>query len=178
MKEEHIDFDRLRRMEERLECQFREDGTYAEMSMEVTDYRQKTQPIPGVRYGFYHGDLEPLHQAVGAVDGEWVQYFGKDSCVYGGFAGDKLVAFCIVDVEAESIVSDAGCRVGSIGCVGTAPEYRGRQIALRMVDLATVYLKEQGCQKVSISYTAIDHWYRKLGYETFARFSILKEENQ
>lgn len=176
MKHEHIDQDKLLRMQQRLGCQFCQDGTYAEMSLELTHYREKTQSIPGVTYGFYHGDLDTLRQAVGAVDEEWVQYFCAESCVYCGFVDGKIASFCIVDVEADCIVSTKDCRVGSIGCVGTLPEYRGRQIGLRMVDLATVYLKEQGCEKTSISYTHIDHWYRKLGYETFARFSFPEEK--
>ena len=66
-----------------------------------------------------------------------------------------------------------GIRVGSIGCVGTLPRHRGRKIGLRMVDLATVYLQREGYHKGYISYTAIDHWYAKLGYRTYTRFRFL-----
>lgn len=41
-----------------------------------------------------------------------------------------------------------------------------------MVDLATFNLKNEGCDKAYISYTHIDKWYEKLGYQTFARFSF------
>lgn len=167
-----VDPQKLRNLEQRLGCRICEDGIFAEMGMTLGGYREKTTPIPGVEYGFYSGDLAPLQQAVAAVDEDWAQYFTGGSPVFCGFMDGQIVSFCIVDADDDSPLALPGVRVGSIGCVGTLPQHRGGGIGLRMVDLATVYLQQQGFHKTYISYTHIDHWYARLGYQTFARFSF------
>lgn len=92
--------------------------------------------------------------------------------MFFGYMGEKPVSFCVVNVNADCILSAPGVKVGAIGCVGTVPQYREAGIGLRMVDLTTLYLKNEGCDKAYISYTHIDKWYEKLGYQTFARFSF------
>ncbi|MGN0376655.1 MAG: GNAT family N-acetyltransferase [Suilimivivens sp.] len=172
MPEENINFERLKDLEKRLGCRFCKDGEFAEMSLQLGDYAEKTKPIEKVTFGFYKGDIEELRFAVSQVEGKWVQYFDKYSQVFCGYIGEKIVSFCLVEEDADCILTVPGVRVGSIGCVGTVPEYRGRGIGLRMVDLATAYLQKRGCDKGYIHYTHIDHWYKKLGYQTFARFSF------
>lgn len=167
---EQLDPNKMRKFEQRLGCRFCEDGIFAEMSLGLGDYQEKTTPIAGITYGFYSGPISALREAVGKVEPEWVQYFTEDSRVFCGFAGERLVSFCSLSEDGDCPLAVPGVRVGSIGCVGTLPEYRGRQIGLRMVDLATVLLQNEGFHKAYISYTHIDHWYAKLGYQTFARF--------
>ena len=165
-------------MEKRLGCRFCEDGKFAEMGMDLADYEEKTTPIEGVSYGFFQGDMQLLREAVAQVDATWVEFYPDGTDVFAGFVSGKPVCFCIVEEDKECMLAEPGVKVGSIGCVGTLPEYRGRQLGLRMVDLATLYLKQQGFDKGYIHYTAIDHWYAKLGYETFARFSFCKEDGE
>ena len=172
MKREYLNVDRLNQMEKELGCTFCDDGEFAEMSMDLWNYAVKTQPIEGVRFDYYPGHPEELKTLVDSVDEDWSQYFDAETPVFCAFLGDEVVSFCIVDPNAECILSRPDIKVGSIGCVGTAPAHRGRGIGLRMVDLATVILQKEGCTKGYISYTHIDHWYAKLGYETFARFSF------
>lgn len=62
-----------------------------------------------------------------------------------------------------------------LGCVGTVPQYRNRGIGLRMVDLATLFLKNEKCDKAYIHYTHIDKWYAALGYQVFARFNLNRQ---
>ena len=157
-------------LKDRLGCTFCNDGIFAEMNLDLADYQEKTSPIHGVEFDFYHGNTEILRQNVALVDDEWVQYFGEQTPVFCGFAEGKILSFCIVDENL--FFTDEGIRIGSIGCVGTVPQYRNSGIGLRMVDLATLYLKEKGCNKSYVSYTHIDKWYAKLGYRTFARFSL------
>lgn len=172
MKSEQIDGARRAAMAERLGCHFCEDGEFAEMSLDLSGYREKTQPIPGIRFGFYPGDAAELQGLAASVEEDWVKYFHGDLSVFCGFLDEKAVSFCIVNSNADTMLSRPGIRVGSIGCVGTAPAYRSRGIGLRMVDLATQYLQNAGCDKSYISYTHIDFWYERLGYETFARFTF------
>ena len=127
-----------------------------------------------MQFGFYPGNAEELQDIVASVDEDWVKYFQGRLPVFCGMIGKQVVSFCIVETDAETMLSRPGVRVGSIGCVGTAPEYRSRGVGLRMVDLATLYLQQEGCSKAYISYTHIDFWYARLGYETFARFSFSK----
>lgn len=79
--------------------------------------------------------------------------------------------------SADCVLSVPGVKVGSIGCVGTLPQYREQGIGLRMVELATLYLKNAGCDKSYVSYTHIERWYQKLGYQVFARFSFIPSSN-
>lgn len=171
----YIDANQMAAMEQRLHCRFCEDGIYSEMGQPLNDYREQTAPIDGVTYGWYHGPLAQLHTCVEAVEPEWVQFFLADTPVFCAWRDGNPVSFCQVEEVDDSILKAPGLRVGSIGCVGTVPEHRGRGIALRMVDLAALELKAQGAHAAYIHYTAIDHWYRKLGYEVLAQFSFLEE---
>ena len=173
MNHEIVDSIRVKEMERRLGCIFCEDGTFAEMSLHLADYREQTSPIADVEFRLYRGDMDVIREMVAEVDDEWVRYVHEDTDVFCGFADGRPVSFCLIDTEADCILSRPGLQVGSIGCVGTVPAYRKRGIGLRMVDLATVMLQEAGCQVSYISYTHIDHWYERLGYRTFARFSFL-----
>ena len=168
---EQVNIEKLRALEEKLGCTFGEEGKYAEMSLSVADYQEKTAPIENATFGFFEGNEEELLAVVAAVDKEWCQYLKGNPNVFCGFLDGKLVSFLSAKPNADCILSLPDLQIGSIGCVGTVPEFRGKGIALRMVDLATVWLKEQGCDKVYVNYTPIEHWYAKLGYQTFARFS-------
>ena len=67
---------------------------------------------------------------------------------------------------------DDKLKIGGVACVGTVPEYRKRGLGLKMVDMATVYLKTLNCDIAYIHYTHLEKWYKKLGYETVVRFSL------
>ena len=167
---EQLDQEKLQKFAKRLNCILCDDGPFAEMGMSLEGYTEKTAPIEGVTYGFYNGPVEKIQAVVEQVDDTWVQYFQEDTPIFCAYLEGELVSFCIVGPNDDCPMALPGVRVGSIGCVGTLPQHRGRKIGLRMVDLATVYLREQGYHKGHIGYTGIDHWYAKLGYKTYARF--------
>lgn len=169
---EQLDQEKLQQFALRMNCRLCDDGPYAEMGMSLEDYREKTDPIPGVRYGFYTGPVERIQAVVEQVDSTWVQYFREGVHIFCAYLEEEPVSFCIVEPNDNCPLALPGVRVGSIGCVGTLPQHRGRQIGLRMVDLATVHLKKEGYHKGHIGYTGIDHWYAKLGYRTYARFAF------
>lgn len=172
MIEENLNQTKLKEMEKELGCRFCSDGIFAEMSLDLPNYQEKTAPIPGAQFSFFKGSISDVKDAVAKVDDDWVQYFNNAQDVFCGCVGGRIVSFCIVDTYADCILSRDGIRIGSIGCVGTVPEMRGQGIGLRMVDIATLYLKSSGCDKSYIHYTHIESWYQKLGYKTFARFNI------
>ncbi len=172
MKEYKIDCNKREKAEIQMGCTFCENGIFSEMIMNITNYQEKTQPIENIEYKFYSGDISLLKNIVALVDADWVQYFSENILVFCGYAGQEPISFCIINVNADCILETSNERIGAIGCVGTVPQYRKQGIGLRMVDLATLYLKNEGCDLSSISYTHIDKWYRKLGYQTYARFAL------
>lgn len=128
----------------------------------------KTVDCPAhITFGFYQGDVETLQDAVRSVEDDWVQWFGKTERVFCAFDGDRVVSFCIVDDFGEA----DGLKVGAPGCVGTIPSYRKQGIGLRMVQLATAILQEEGYDLSWIHYTHVGHWYAKLGYQTVVRWN-------
>lgn len=146
-----------------------EDETYVEQVIDLHSW-QEGAPVecPGhITFGYYQGDIETLQAAVREVEDDWVQWFGKGDHVYCAFDGDKVVSFCILDAFGEY----KGLKVGAPGCVGTVPAYRKQGIGLRMVQKATAILREQGYDLSWIHYTAVGHWYARLGYETVVRWN-------
>ena len=106
-------------------------------------------------------------RAVREVEDDWAQWFGKGDRVFCAFDGDKVASFCLLDSFGEA----DGKKVGAPGCVGTVPAYRKQGIGLRMVQKATAILREQGYDLSWIHYTAVGHWYAKLGYKTVVRWN-------
>lgn len=172
MKHEQVNMEKKRQMEDEMGCTFCEDGVFAEMSLDLMEYQSCTKVINNIEFTEFKGPESEIKKVVSLVDEQWVQYFDNNASIFCGFYGKQIVSFCIVNMNADTIISMPGMKVGSIGCVGTTPQFRDKGIGLRMVDLATMILKENGCDKAYISYTHIDKWYAKLGYQTFARFSF------
>lgn len=152
--------------------------TGVEMGMDLKDYNI-IHPTTDIPYNFVYGKsgklYENLLKAVGEVDEEWVQYFDKDSNVYCGFKDGEIACFCLVDFDAECILSDENSKVASIGCVGTVPKFRRNGYGLRMVEYATIISKEKGCNKGFIHQTHLENWYGKLGYKTVIKFSPVRK---
>lgn len=151
-------------------------GSRVEMGMDIKDFSVKGNVPFGITFRFFNGKHTDLINAVGAVDKEWIQYFDDDSRVFCGFSEDTPVSFCIVDEDVDCLLSDGKARVGSIGCVGTCPEFRKRGIGLYMVELATEILKNKGCDKSFIHCTHLEDWYGKLGYNTFLRYCAARKK--
>ncbi|MBE5810137.1 MAG: GNAT family N-acetyltransferase [Clostridiales bacterium] len=131
---------------------------------------QAGAPVPcpaHITFGFYKGDVETLRAAVREVDEDWPQWFGKVDRVFCAFDGEKVASFCILDAFGEA----DGLKVGAPGCVGTVPAYRRQGIGLRMVQLATAILKDEGYDLSWIHYTHVGHWYARLGYKTVVRWN-------
>lgn len=122
----------------------------------------RSAPEAAADFGFFHGS--GLHEAVSAVEPDWVQYFDGGE-IFCGTIGGKIASFCIAEDDVECLFSD-GSRVGSIGCVGTVPEFRRRGIGLKMVELAARELYRRGCKKIFIHYTGVYDWYAKIGFRT------------
>ena len=116
---EILNSNKMKEMEKRLGCTFCDDGIFAEMSMDLADYQEKTAPISNTEFKFYKGDIETLKQTVALVDDEWVQYFDSDTNVFCGYRDGRAVSFCSIDTDADCILSTSRIWVGSIGCVGT-----------------------------------------------------------
>ncbi len=150
---------------------------FNEMELDLSRFTlSETKLSDEITFGFYEGDIGSLHRAVFDVDEEWVQYFTDEQLFFCGYVSGELASFCIVGTDEHCLLSDGKIKVGSVGCVGTIPKFRGRGIGLRMVALASEYLKKQNCDKVFIHYTHIDKWYRKLGARVFQRFRTAEKK--
>lgn len=125
-------------------------------------------PVPEhITFGTFTGDIAALQDAVCAVDPDWAAYFQPGDEAFCAFDGDRVVSFCLLDDFGEY----QGLRVGAPGCVGTIPEYRKQGIGLKMIQLATQVLKENGYDLSWIHYTHVGHWYARLGYRTVLRWN-------
>ncbi len=150
---------------------------YVEMGMDIADYEPPYLPVScDVEFRFCTDDIEVLRNAVASVDDEWVQYFTDTDTVFCGYVNGVLASFCIIGTDELCLLSDDHSKVGSIGCVGTVPQFRRKGIGLSMVSKATEFLKAQRCDKSFIHYTHLEKWYSKLGYRTFLRFSPMSKE--
>lgn len=146
-----------------------EDEIFDEQIIDLHAW-QEGEPVQcpaHITFGFYQGDIDVLQAAVREVDEDWVQWFGKMDRVFCAFDGDKVVSFCILDAFGEA----DGLKVGAPGCVGTVPAYRKQGIGLRMIQLATTILRDEGYDLSWIHYTAVGRWYAKLGYKTVVRWN-------
>ncbi len=150
---------------------YKTDEIYSEMGMNVKGFIADSLPTPeNVTFGYYNGSFDELIKVVAAVDEEWVQYFSEDSTVFCGYRDGELASFCIAEESVSCLLSDGKNKVGSIGCVGTQPDFRKQGIGLRMVELATEDLAAKGADKCFIHWTSLTDWYGRLGYRTFLDF--------
>ncbi len=148
--------------------------TGVEMGMDLADF-SPVLPETDITYDFLSGRHDELIKAVASVDKEWVQYFNEDCNIYCGFKNREIACFCLVDFDAECILSDENSKVASIGCVGTVPKLRCNGYGLKMVENATLISKEKGCNKGFIHQTHLENWYGKLGYKTVIKFSPVRK---
>ncbi len=130
-----------------------------------------TSAPEAVRFGYYQGSMDRLHEAVRRVEPDWVQWFdGKEKC-YCGFIGEQIVSFCL---ETDLGVHEFGGKRASFagpGCVGTVPEYRRRGIGARMVLNMTRILRKKGYDYSYIHDTGVADWYGRMGYQPLVRWS-------
>ncbi len=152
-----------------------------EMKMSLGDFDFDTLDIPAcpsdVSFGYLpESKKDELYKAVEQVSPEWLEYFGNGSPVFAAEKDGKIVGFCIVDVDADTIISTESNNVGMIGCVGVIPEMRRCGIGLAMVANAMQDIKGKGCDDVFIHYTYLDWWYGRLGFKTFLHYWFGEKE--
>ena len=122
---------------------------------------------PQITFDFFHGDTAALLDAVRQVDDDWPKYFKKTDRVFCGWDGETPVSFCLI----EEMKSYHDLKIGGPGCVGTVPAYRKKGIGLRMVQLATEILKNEGYDLSYIHYTGVADWYARLGYQSILQWT-------
>ena len=139
------------------------------MDINTADFEYSALTIPkpeNVTYRFAtESDREALLKAVEQVVPEWVG-------LYKGYCGETLLAVCNGEIAAFEMIEEHGgffCteakKHGSIGCVGTVPQYRRRGIGLDMTAQSVRILKDRGCDRVQLLYLVFDKWYGKLGFK-------------
>ncbi|MBR4671486.1 MAG: GNAT family N-acetyltransferase [Butyrivibrio sp.] len=149
------------------------DKTYEEMILMLDSYEEnKELYIPeNIVYDYYKGDFETFLDAVRVVDESWADIYKPGDRIYCGFCGGRVVSFCMIEdmgmYEEEGITY----KVGGPGCVGTIPEFRKKGIGLKMIDKATLILKELGYDISYVHYTGVAPWYAKLGYKTIIKWN-------
>lgn len=165
---------------------FENEGYHArngciEMCMSMSDFDFEGLDIPpcpnNVTFGYIDEDRKAeLFEAVEKVSADWVQYFTFDSPIFAALADGKIASFCIVDINADTIITTDKNTVGIVGCVGTVPEHRRKGIGLAMVANAMQDLKSKGCNEIFIHYTYLDWWYGRLGFKTFLHYWFGEKE--
>lgn len=137
----------------------------AEMCGESGSLRLDLQAPEGVEFSLEKCGSERLLSAVAKVDEDWVQYFGEGEC-FCAYRSGEIASFCLVEDNVTCLFSDGNSRLGSVGCVGTVPEFRRQGTGLAMVAETSRILTERGCDRIFIHYTGVYDWYAKLGYQT------------
>lgn len=127
--------------------------------------------LEGVRFGYYQGRMDRLHEAVRKVEPDWVQWFGEEAVCYCGLAGERIVSFCLVIDYGTHVFGGKRASFAGPGCVGTVPEYRRRGIGERMVMNVTQILREKGYDYSYIHDTGVADWYGKMGYRPLVRWN-------
>lgn len=146
-----------------------------EMRMNMSDFDFEKLNIPpcpnNVTFGYISENKKAeLLKAVEKVSEEWVQYFTFDSPIFTAEIDGHIAGFCIVDINADTIISTGKNNVGIVGCVGVVPEYRRKGIGLAMAANAVRDAKQKGCDEIFIHYTYLDWWYGRLGFKTFLHY--------
>ncbi|MDE6132635.1 MAG: GNAT family N-acetyltransferase [Oscillospiraceae bacterium] len=154
-----------------------------EMRMNMSDFDFEELDIPpcpnNITFGYISEDRKTeLVAAVKKVSEEWVQYFTFDSPIFVAETDGKIASVCIVDTNADTIISTDKNSIGVVGCVGTVPEYRRKGIGLAMVANAVQDAKQKGCDEIFIHYTYLDWWYGRLGFKTFLHYWFGEKELQ
>lgn len=154
-----------------------------EMKMSLSDFDLGGLDIPpcpaGTSFGYIGKDEgDALRHAVGAVDPDWVQYFTFESPVFAAKLDGRIAGFCIIEENADTVISSGSNNVGSAGCVGVVPEMRQKGLGLAMVAEAMQILKADGCTDAFIHYTYLDKWYGRLGLKTFLRYRFSEKKLQ
>lgn len=152
-----------------------------EMRMKLSDFDFDSLDIPlcpsDTEFGYIsEADRDELLAAVEKVDENWVKYFTFESPIFAAKRDGKLVGFCIVDVNSDTIISNGSNNVGVIGCVGVVPESRRNGIGLAMVAHAMQDIKQKGCDDAFIHFTYLDWWYGRLGFKPFLYYWFGKKE--
>lgn len=168
-----------------MRCFFFENRGYKasngciEMKTALSDFSGEKMPeFPDdVVFGYCSEDRrEELYEAVKKVNPDWIEYFEYGSPVFTAERDGKIAGFCIVDVNADTVISTAKNNVAMIGCVGVVPEQRRHGIGLAMVAKAMLDVKDKGCDEVFIHYTYLDWWYGRLGFKTFLHYWFGKKK--
>lgn len=160
---------------------YRASSGCIEMKMSLRDFDLNKLDIPpctdNVSFGYIGAeDKEELCRAVSAVSPDWVQYFTFESPVLAAKLDSRIVGFCIVDENAETVISSGSNNVASIGCVGVIPEMRKHGVGLAMVAEAVRDVSQKGCSDAFIHYTYLEQWYGRLGFRTFLRLWFGEKE--
>ena len=142
-----------------------EDAVYREMLLDLRTLDVPMAPVaapPDVSFRVWDGPRALLLDAVAAVDSTWLQWFREPGRVFCAVRDGEPVSFCMLGAMG----SYEGLRIGGPGCVGTVPRARRQGIGLRMVQLGTEILKQEGFDYSYIHYTGVAPWYARLGYRT------------
>ena len=146
------------------------DKEYEEMILWLKDFSVDAVKIdvpPEITFEYFRGDADKLLEAVRQVEEGWAPIYEKKPRTFCAYHGDRIVSFCII----EDMKSYENLKIGGPGCVGTVPDFRKKGVGLRMVQLATDILKQEGFDISYIHYTGVARWYAKLGYEPILKWN-------
>lgn len=147
------------------------EENFDEQILALSEFDVNSQEIPvpeGTTFGWYRGTREKLLSAVKEVDESWCHFDIFKTCerVFCGYLNGEPVSFCVVEDMGTCKLGEQKIKVGGPGCVGTVPAFRRKGIGLKMVQLATQILKEEGYDISWIHWTGVGKWYARLGYKT------------
>ena len=147
-------------------CGFTCTGFTYDMTLCLTGF-DRTPPCPEEIAFRTMPVNDAVLDAVAMVDGTWRKtYESTDEDVLCVMHGEKIAGFCIPSAFRR-FCNDR--ETGSVSCIGVLPAYRRRGIGLAMTAHAAKLLRDDGCTRAELLYTAIPQWYEKLGFAVMHR---------
>ncbi len=137
--------------------------------------------IDGITYRW--ATLNDLDSICVCTDDAYQEFTGfyQDKTLYADNKNIKvLVAVAHNEVVGTLIVKledDEAC-LGSAGCTTVKRAYQGKHIAVRLVTIATKYLRDIGVREAYLSYTysGLDHMYGYAGYKISVYYMMAVRE--
>ncbi len=136
--------------------------------------------VDGVAYRW--ADLDDMAQICACTDDAFPEFTGfyrneelyaagSDQGVLVAVSGGDVVGTLIVGVE------DSSLRIGSLGCTTVRHAFRGKHIAVNLVNIGTKHLKDMGLKDAFLgyTYTGLDHMYGYAGYKICVYFMMAQK---
>lgn len=112
-------------------------------------------------------DEEEAEQAVRNVEPKWLDSYKRSGHLITAYIGSRIVGFSCISITADTLISEENEKIAVIDYIGVLKNFRNMGIGSALLDYSLRFQKQAGCTRSFISYTSLDKWYTKFGFEEF-----------